>query len=220
LKDLQLSYIDLYLIHFPEAFPRGATEDQMGKGEKDYEKVTIAETWKAMESIYQDGLAKAIGVSNFSVQDLKDLLVTVNIKPAVHQIEVHPYLTNAELVTFTQQNGIAVTAYTPLANQNFVTNFRGPEFASQVPPIFENDIVKNLAVKYNKSPAQILIRFAIDRGLTVIPKSVTPSRIEENIKVYDFTLTVEEVNSLLSLNRDLRIVDPPWHGWTIRKQAK
>jgi len=172
-----------------------------------------------MEEIHKSGLVKSIGVSNFSIKDLEDLLSTASVKPAVNQIEVHPYLTNTELITFCKTHEIAVTAYTPLANQSFIHNFRGEEFARQVPPVLENEIVKKLALKYNKTPAQILVRFAVDRGLAVIPKSVTPSRIEENINVFDFQLSKEDVDAILTLNRNLRIVDPSWHHWTVRYQA-
>ncbi|XP_062509301.1 aldose reductase A-like [Corticium candelabrum] len=217
LKNLQLEYLDLYLIHFPEAFPRGAREEEMGSGKRDYAAVTLTETWQKMESLVDKGLVKAIGVSNFLVSEIQEILGSCRIKPAVNQIEVHPYNTSIPLVEFCHTNGIAVTAYSPLANQYFLTevdpnNTRRPN-TKDMTPLLQHPVVTKISEAHKKTAAQVLIRYVIDRGMTVIPKSMRLERIKENYDVFDFKLTEADVGELNAMNVNFKLVDPGWRLW-------
>lgn len=161
------------------------------------------ETWKAMEELVEEGLVKAIGISNYNIEKTKKILSTCKIMPAMNQIELHPALQQPELVKFCQENGIALTAYSPLGN-----NVYGEE------RIVDDPIIKSVSKKLNKSPAQVCIAFAAQRGLVVIPKSVTPSRIAENFQ--DFVLPQEDFDAIASLgSRNIRYNDPGTKEWFV-----
>jgi len=213
LANLRVKQIDLYLMHFPIPFKGDenfkATLDESDTREKKAhatEPVDYVDTWKAMEELVKCGKVKSIGVSNFNQFQLERLMKECTIKPVNNQVEVHPYLTNEPLVDFCQANGITVTAYSPLGNPSkpVTRAWTGDEIT-----ILEEPIIIGLAQKYNKTPAHILIRFALDRGINVIPKSVTPSRIESNAEVFDFSLTGDEVAQIKSMNKNFRIVELP-----------
>lgn len=197
LKDLQLDYLDLYLIHWPIAFefttidlnpviPRDNNGIKFGKA-------SLQETWEAMEALLATKKVRAIGVSNYNVITLLDLLTYAKVVPAINQIEVHPYNSRSELIDFCKSRGIAVTAYSPLGSGK-----KGP---------LEDKVVQEIAAKHNKSPAQVLLRWCIDRGLTVISKSDHEKRIKENFQVFDFSLSKEEVDALLALDRRQLVCD-------------
>jgi 2,5-diketo-D-gluconate reductase A len=152
------------------------------------------ETWRAMEKIHRDGPARAIGVSNFQISHLKRLFKETEAVPAVNQIELHPYLTQEPLRAFHARHGIASESWSPLA--------KGGELLS-------DPIITGLAEKYGKTPAQIVIRWHLQLGNIVIPKSVTPERIKENIDVFDFELADDDVVSISELNRDERTGPDP-----------
>lgn len=197
LADLRLEYLDLYLMHWGIAFKPGR--------EGIIDQVSIRETWIAMEELAQKGLAKSIGVANFTTMMLADLLTYAKIKPAVNQIELHPYNSQAELVAWCQDEGIAVTAYSPLGN---------PVLAAKGgPQLLDDKTIKTIAAKHKKTPAQICLNWAIDRGTMAIPKSSKPERIRENIDVFNFTLTDEDRRAINALNRNYRLVNPiDWWG--------
>lgn len=206
LKDLRLEYLDLYLMHWGIAFRHGDDLEPVDKdGKAITESISIRETWQAMEQLVVDGLVKSIGVANFDVVMLVDLLTYARIKPAVNQIELHPYNTQTELVDFCKYKGITVTAYSPLGRQG-AKNIEGSK-------LFDETIIQKLATKYKKTPAQILLNWAIGRGTVAIPKSTTPERIAENINVFDFMLSEEDAAEISSLNRNRRLVNPViWWG--------
>lgn len=202
LKELQLEYLDLYLIHWPIAFEFTDYDLNVATPYDENEKlkldlVPIKETWEAMEALVDEGLVKTIGVSNFSVTGMLDLLSYARIHPAVNQVESHPYLVLTDLLHFMQSKNIVLTAYSPLA--------RGNE------PISDETVVA-LGKKYSKTPAQILIRWAIDRGTTVVPKTVNKDRLFENFNVFDFKLTTEEVDAINKLDKNQRYINPK-HRW-------
>jgi methylglyoxal/glyoxal reductase len=169
LERLGLDYVDLYLVHWPVP----------GK---------YKETWRALEKIYEDGRAKAIGVSNFKKHHLEDLIADAKIKPMVNQVEYHPRLTQADLLTYCKQQGIQLEAWRPLLKGE----------------IFEEPTLLELADKYNKTVAQIILRWDIQNGVVTIPKSVTKHRIKENIDIYNFKLTNEDMARISALNQDKR----------------
>lgn len=201
LADLKLDYLDLYLMHWGVGF--APTDDGFYPYDKDGlirpDYVSIQETWQAMEGLVKKGLVKAIGVANFTGPMIFDLLSYAKIKPVMNQIEMHPYNTQAKLVAFCQKLAIALTAYAPLGRPGMV------ESASR---IIEEPIVKKIAQKYHKSPAQIVLNWALLRKTIVIPKSVTPERLKENSEIFDFELTATEQEEIASLNRNLRFVNP------------
>jgi len=201
LLDLRLDYLDLYLMHWGVSFIHGEVLEPLNKdGVAATENTSIQETWKAMESLVKKGLVKSIGVANFTTMMLVDLLTNASIKPAMNQIELHPYNTQAKLIDYCKYVDIAVTAYSPLGHEG--------------PKLFDNTIVETLANKYRKTSAQIVLNWGIARGTIVIPKSVTPERIKENTDIFDFALTKDEEESIISLNENRRSVDP-FEWWNI-----
>lgn len=147
------------------------------------------ETYQALEKLYRDGKVKAIGVCNFDIDHLEHLLQSCEIKPVVNQVECHPYFQQNEMKDFCKEHDVYVEAWSPL--------YRGEE-------IFNEPTIQGLANKYNKTPAQIILRWHIQENCIVIPKSVTPARISENICIFDFSLTDEDMNRITQLNRNKR----------------
>lgn len=195
LKDLQLEYLDLYLIHWGIAFqPGGDIEPLDQDGYIITEPVSIRETWEAMERLVEKGLVKSIGVSNFTVAMLLDLLTYAKIKPAVNQIELHPYLAQTELVDFCKRLDIVPVAYSPLVHGGLDN--------------FNHGVVGDLAKKYGKTPVQILLNWAIARGTAAIPKTGDPKKLAENIDIFDFELTEAEQAAIAALNKNYRTCDP------------
>eukprot|EP01099_Mayorella_cantabrigiensis_P001406 TRINITY_DN1607_c0_g1_i5.p1 TRINITY_DN1607_c0_g1~~TRINITY_DN1607_c0_g1_i5.p1 ORF type:complete len:185 (-),score=41.11 TRINITY_DN1607_c0_g1_i5:46-600(-) len=166
--------------------------------------VPIEVTWKAMEALVKQGKVKSIGVSNFPIRILKQILAVAEIPPAVNQFECHPYLPCDELVSFCKQHNIQVTAYSPLGNPDWA-KLTGSSF----PGLLENEVIQKIAQKHNKSTADVLIRWHIDREVIVIPKSVTPSRIQSNFQVFDFKLDEEDLAAIKELAKiNQRVVNP------------
>jgi len=200
LAKLNLAYVDLYLMHSPLPL-KG--KDENGAWIMDNELDLSKETWPGMEECVELGLAKNIGVSNFNAQQIDQLLEHAKIKPTVHQVESHPHLSNRKLLDFCTSKQIVLTAYSPMGGTP--NPDRNQSHNNQVRlGLFEEPLVKQLAAKYNKSEGQVLIKFNAQRGLTVIPKSFTPSRITENINIFDFELTTDEIAALEALNRNER----------------
>lgn len=198
LQELQLTYLDLYLIHHPVA---------VGADSKYRRGVSIQDIWREMEKLQDSGKVKAIGVSNFPTVLVNDLLNYARIKPAVNQIERTPYLTQKRHIEFLKSEGIHITAFGPLGAPGLMGQ-RKPN----VKPLMSNQTVIDIATKKGKTIAQVLIRWAIQSQTVVIPKSTTPARIEENFKVLDWELTNDEMKALDDLNADYRYFDQDWHG--------
>jgi len=202
LHQLKLDYLDLFLVH--TAVPFEYSEDNYWpKDEHGYAKVSnvpLHHCWSTMEKLKEEGTTKSIGISNFPVVLIRDLLSYANIPPAIHQIEIHPYFTQEENATFCRTKGIQITAYSPLASAK-----EGP---------LKDTAVLQLSHLHRVSAAQILIRWCIDKGYSVIPKSANPARIKKNMEVMGFKLSDEEVMRLSRLNRNLKTCDVakiwPW----------
>lgn len=208
LNDLQLDYLDLYLMHWGVASPKNLGGDPVDQnGVIISAPISIRETWEAMENLLSTGLVKAIGVANFTGPMIVDLLTYAKIVPAINQIELHPYNQQSKLVSFCKYKNIAVTAYSPLGSPANNKKQENPQ------KLLDDKKINYLASKYNKTAAQILIRWAIQRDTIVIPKSVTSENIKNNIDVFDFELSVDDMNEVEKLDQRHRIVDPSeWWG--------
>ena len=212
LADLQLEYLDLYLMHWGIATVpsddnaqniHGRYEEKLNAdGFLITEKIPIRETWEAMEELVKAGLVKAIGVSNFTAPMIVDLLSYANIKPAMNQIELHPYLQQTALVEFCRYNDIAVTAYSPQGSPGNYGKAKG------LPVLGEDPIIVEIAKHHSKSPTQIMLRWAIQRNTIPIPKSLNPEHLKENIDVFDFELSFDNMQKIAGLDRGLRFVNP------------
>ena len=180
LSDLQLEYLDLYLIHWPIAFKPGL--EGFPQSDDDYlslDEVPIVETWKAMLEAKEQGLIKHAGVSNFSIKKLKNLSAKTDDAPEMNQIELHPYLQQDNMLDYCKDNGIHVTAYSPLGSSDRPDSMK----ADDEPSLLENEVIHDIANKHDATPAQVLIKWAVERDTIVIPKSTNAGRIEENLKV-------------------------------------
>lgn len=219
LKWWGIDYFDVFYMHFPVAleyvdpdirYPSGwrNLNDEVSQG-----KTPIQETWKAMERLVDIDLARSIGISNFQGSLIMDLLRYARIRPSILQVEIHPYLVQEELVKFCQSENIAVTAYSSFGPLSFIElEWRK---AVDCPKLFDQPVINRCAEKYNKTPAQILLRWATQRGLAVIPKSSNPKRLVENLDCTNFDLAPEEVQQISGFNRNLRFNNPPDYLGTI-----
>lgn len=174
LQKLGLDYLDLYLIHWP--------------GKDKYK-----ETWKALEKLYKDGRVRAIGVSNFHIHHLEDLLADAEVKPMVNQVELHPLLTQVELREYCKKQGIQIEAWSPLAQGQ----------------LLDNAVLKEIADKHGKSTAQVILRWDLQNEIVTIPKSIKEHRIIENADVFDFELSAEDMDKINGLNQNHRVGPDP-----------
>ncbi len=202
LKDLQLDYLDLYLMHWPVAFKPDVPNPS---GPEDYltpQEAPIIDTWKAMLDCKKDGLAKHMGVSNFSITKLKDLLSKTDDVPEMNQVELHPLLQQDELFEYCSKQGIHLTAYSPLGSGDRSDGMK----QENEPNMFEMETVKALAKKHNVEPGQILIAWSHHRGTAVIPKSTSENHIKDNLASAGVNLDKQDMKDLGDLDRHYRYV--------------
>jgi alcohol dehydrogenase (NADP+) len=197
LADLQLDYLDLYLVHWPVALKYGTGFPTSADEFLSIDRVPIEATWKKKEKIQKSGKARHIGVSNFSVKKLRTLLETCSFKPEVNQVELHPYLQQNAMLEFCNKEGIVLTAYSPLGSDLPKGN---------APNIMNDPIIMTIGQIHNASQAQVLISWAIQRGTSVIPKSVNPERIKQNFESANLKLTAEEMKQIARLDKHLRYI--------------
>lgn len=207
LKKLQLDYLDLFLIHFPVATKHtgvgttGSALDDDGVLEIDTT-ISLETTWHAMEDLVSLGLVRSIGISNYDIFLTRDCLAYSKVKPAVNQIETHPYFQRESLVKFCQKHGICVTAHTPLGGAVANTEWFGTVSC------LDDPVLKGLAEKYKKTVAQVVLRWGIQRDTVVIPKTSKVERLDENFKVFDFELSKEDMELIKRMDRSYRTNQP------------
>lgn len=174
LSKLGLDYADLYLVHWPI-------------------RAKYKDTWRALEKLYADGKVRAIGVSNFQIDHLEDLLADAAVKPMVNQVELHPLLNQQELREYCKAQGIQIEAWAPLAQGH----------------LLDNEVLADIAARHNKTLPQVILRWDLQNGIVTIPKSVKEERIIANADIFDFELSEEEISRINGLNRDQRFGSHP-----------
>lgn len=203
LADLQLDYLDLYLIHWPVAMKKGVLFPESAQDFIALDDLPINKTWAAMESLVDKGLCRHVGVSNFSISKLKDLLDGARLKPEMNQIELHPYLQQSAMLEFCCQNNIHLTAYSPLGSPDRPDVFK----AQDEPVLLQEGTITEVAARLGVTPAQVLIGWAIQRGTVVIPKSVNPQRLAQNLAAAEVSLSKKDLEQIARLDRNRRYVD-------------
>ena len=214
LEDFQLDYLDLYLIHFPIAlkyvdfetryppewiFDPNADEPRMERAP-----VPLHQTWAAMEQLVKDGLVKHIGVCNYNTGLIHDLMSYAEIKPYVLQVELHPYNTQDKLLQTCADYEIAVTGFSPLGALSYFEL----DMAGQDESVIQQAVVKDIAQNHGKTAAQIVLRWGVQRGTSIIPKTTKPERMVENLSIFDFTLSDDEMAAISKLDLGKRFNDP------------
>ncbi|CAE6085230.1 unnamed protein product [Arabidopsis arenosa] len=192
LKELQLEYLDLYLIHWPFRLREGASKPPKAGDVLDFDMEGV---WREMENLVKDNLVRTIGVCNFTVTKLNKLLGFAELIPSVCQMEMHPGWRNDTMLEFCKKNEIHVTAYSPLGSQEGGRD------------LIHDQTVDRIAKKLNKTPGQVLVKWGLQRGTSVIPKSLNPERIKENIKVFDWVIPEQDFQALNSITDQKRVMD-------------
>lgn len=214
LQDLRVDYLDLYLIHFPISlayvpfevrYPAGWFYDPDAKPPRMvHDPVPIAETWDAMERLVDEGLVRHIGISNFGVSLIRDLLSYCRIRPSVLQVESHPYLVQSKLLRYCQSEQIAYTAFSPFGAPSYIPL----GMATAQDSVMNDPVVLGIAKSVDRTPAQVVLRWGVQRGTAVIPKSSSREHLQENLQLFDFELSEDHMAAINALNRHQRFNDP------------
>lgn len=203
LEDLQLKYLDLYLIHWPVALKKGVDFPSEPKDFVSLTDLPTTETWAGMEDAFKLGLTNHIGVSNFGIKALQNILAHCTIRPEMNQVECHPYFQQGALLSFCKANDIHFTAYSPLGSSDRPAAFK----ASDEPALLEDPLLMKLAEKHSCTVAQLIISWNLHRRTSVIPKSVNAGRIQENFESQNISLSDEELQSIANIDKEYRIVN-------------
>lgn len=203
LRDLGLEWLNLYLIHWPVPIKPGVAFPESAADLLPPEELPIRSTWEGMEAALEAGLTRHIGVSNFSVRKLQDLLAQSRLRPELNQVELHPLLQQPDLLAFCAEQAIHVTAYSPLGSGDRPAGIRKPD----EPVLLDNPMIGSIAAEHGCSPAQVLLAWHLQRGISTIPKSVTPARLRENLAAADLNLSPADLERIASLDQGLRLVD-------------
>ena len=214
LADLQLDYVDLYHVHFPFSLAYVAPEKRYPPGwffdpdaaepKMVADAVPIIDTWNAMVELQQAGLSRNIGVCNFGVSLLRDLMASSAGAPCVMQIELHPYLTQEKLLRFCAESKIHVTGFSPLGAQSYYSL----GMATEGEGVIDREEIHAIAGEVNRTPAQVLMRWAVQRGTSIVPKSSRVERMKENLSLFDFELTEQHMATISAMDQHKRFNDP------------
>lgn len=203
LKDLHLKYVDLYLVHWPVSFKGGISFAQTREEFFTYRDVPLSQTWEGMEICKDKGLSKHIGVSNFNISKLEEIMATAKQMPEMNQVELHPFLPQNRLVSYCKAKGIQLTAYSPLGSGDRSAAIKKPD----EPSLLGHPLVVELAQKYQATAGQVLIAFSIHRQIAVIPKSVNKERIKENLASFNIQFSGDDFDRLTNIGTKYRFVD-------------
>mgnify|MGYP006258603841 FL=1 len=203
LRNLQLDYLDLYLMHWPVALKPGVPFPKSADDMVSLKELPVETTWAAMEALVDNNQTRQIGVSNFSVKKLQDLLGKARYKPAMNQIELHPYLQQNDMLAFCKEQGIALTGYSPLGSFDRPAGMK----ADDEPVLLEDPVILEIADRHGVSPAQVLISWALHRDTVVIPKSVNPERLKQNLAAAELSLSDADMDAIRTLDKHRRYVD-------------
>jgi len=202
LADLGLEWLDLYLIHWPVPIKPGVAFPSRGEDLLPPAQMPIRDTWEGMEGVLEAGLTRHIGVSNFSSHKLHELLAHCRIRPEVNQVERHPLLQQPALVADCAAEGIHITAYSPLGSQDRPAGLKGAD----EPVLLKNPVIEAIAAERGCTPAQVLLAWHLQSGISTIPKSVSPARLKENLAAAEITLTPADLEQIGALDQNLRLV--------------
>lgn len=209
LADLQLDYLDLYLVHWPVALTPGTSYPKGGEDFLSYEEAPLEDTWLEMEDAVNEGLIKHIGVSNFNITRLKEISGNASIQPEMNQVEMHPFLPQQKLVDYCFSENILMTAYSPLGSNDRPKRVR----KENDPILMEHPVIGEIAKKHDASAAQVLIAWSIRRDIAVIPKSANPDRIKQNFAASELVLSDDDFQQINELDNSFRYIDGSL--WTI-----
>jgi alcohol dehydrogenase (NADP+) len=201
-KNLQLGYLDLYLIHWPVVLKDDVNFPESGDELVSLKETPLSETWKGMIELQKSGDAKHIGVSNFSPKKIQLVWDETGVKPEVNQVEMHPFMQQKELKSYCDKNGIILTAYAPLGSADRPKN----RISEDEPNLFHNEVIKKIAADKSTSEAQVMLAWAVNYGVSVIPKSVNEGRLKENLAAADIELSTEQMKALADIDLNSRYV--------------
>jgi alcohol dehydrogenase (NADP+) len=202
LRDLQLDYLDLYLIHWPVAVQPTVGFPQNAADMLSLSQIPLATTWQAMVALKENGLARHIGVSNFSVSKIEAVSQQVGVMPEANQVEAHPFFQQPALLDYCKKNGILFTSFCPLGSADRPAS----RIHEGEPHLFADPTIKDIAIRNNISQAQVMLAWAVQRGGSTIPKSVNPQRLKENLAAADIKLSATDMALMATVNQDYRYI--------------
>jgi alcohol dehydrogenase (NADP+) len=202
LNNLKLDYLDLYLIHWPVALKYEVNYPQNGSEMVDLKNMPLTQTWEGMIALKDNGLTKHIGVSNFTIKKINQLIAETGICPEALQLELHPFLQQKKVLDFANAKGIVLTGYCPLGSADRPAN----RITEGEPKLFENKTILDIATAKGITPAQIMLAWAVNRGTSVIPKSVNSQRLKENLEAADIKLTASDMRKINKLDQHYRYI--------------
>jgi alcohol dehydrogenase (NADP+) len=203
LEDLQVASLDLYLIHWPVLFKPGVLFPRRGEDYLALDSIPVVETWKALEDCVAKGLTRNIGVCNFSIKKLDALCRQATIGPVMNQIELHPYLQQQQMLDYCREHQIHLTAYSPLGSGDRPAGMK----KNGEPTLLDNPVILAIAAKHQATPGQVLLSWGLGRETIVIPKSVNPDRLRQNLAAADLNLDSQDMADIAALDQGYRFVD-------------
>lgn len=203
LNDLQLEYLDLYLIHWPVAHQYGVARPETAEQFVPLAEIPLTDTWKGIVQLREQGLVREVGVSNFSPSKIENLIDTTGICPSFNQVECHPYLQQQELLEFCQSRNILLTAYSPLGSGDRPDGLK----SKGAPNLFQDEVLNSIAQKHDISIGQVMLAWSVNRGTIPIPKAASQDHLKQNLAAADIVLDESDMGSIAKLEKGFRFVD-------------